>query len=148
MRDEAAPEVEALRRVPFFEDLTTEDLERLAAHLRDEQEFLQLAQSSTEECRLNSVSFVKPVGPENEHPGYTSESRGSNHLVELLKVIEGSKCKKNTMVIVAYDENGGQWDHDLQSGVAPDGWHCVALTLTGTPAFARAFAAEFTGDED
>jgi CRP-like cAMP-binding protein len=30
MRDEAAPEVEALRKVPFFEDLTTEDLERMA----------------------------------------------------------------------------------------------------------------------
>ena len=30
MRDEAAPEVEALRNVPFFEDLTTEDLERMA----------------------------------------------------------------------------------------------------------------------
>jgi CRP-like cAMP-binding protein len=30
IRDEAAPEIEALRRVPFFEDLTTDDLERLA----------------------------------------------------------------------------------------------------------------------
>src|SRR6266540_6721809 len=29
VRHEAAPEVEALRKVPFFEDLTTEDLERL-----------------------------------------------------------------------------------------------------------------------
>ncbi len=30
IRDEAAPEIEALRRVPFFEGLTTDDLERLA----------------------------------------------------------------------------------------------------------------------
>ena len=30
MTDELPQEVEALRRVPFFEDLTPEDLERLA----------------------------------------------------------------------------------------------------------------------
>lgn len=30
MGDELAPEVEALRRVPFFQDLTPEDLERLS----------------------------------------------------------------------------------------------------------------------
>src|SRR6202008_1779986 len=47
----------------------------------------------------------------NEHPGYTSETRGSNHLVDLLQAIEGSACAKNTMVIVTYDEFGGQWDH-------------------------------------
>jgi len=30
MTDELAPEIEALRKVPFFEDLTPEDLERIA----------------------------------------------------------------------------------------------------------------------
>jgi acid phosphatase len=86
------------------------------AHLRDEAEFVQLAQSSTKECNLNAVSFIKPVGLENEHPGYTSEARGSDHLVDLLQAIEGSRCAKDTMVIVTYDEFGGQWDH-----VAPPG---------------------------
>src|SRR5712691_639938 len=81
------------------------------AHLRDEQEFIQLANSSTGVCRLNSVSFVKPLAPENEHPGYTSETRGSDHLVALLQAIENSRCAKDTLVIVTYDEFGGQWDH-------------------------------------
>jgi phospholipase C len=82
------------------------------AHLRDEAEFLKLAQTSTDQqCKLNSVSFVKPIGLENEHPGYTSESAGSSHLVELLKAIEGSACRKDTMVITTYDEFGGSWDH-------------------------------------
>ncbi len=81
------------------------------AHLRDELEFIQLANSSTENCKLNSVSFVKPIAPENEHPGYTSETRGSDHLVALLQAIEGSLCAKDTMVVVTYDEFGGQWDH-------------------------------------
>jgi CRP-like cAMP-binding protein len=31
MTDEAAPAIEALRAIPFFEDLTPEDLERIAA---------------------------------------------------------------------------------------------------------------------
>src|SRR6184192_3440794 len=85
-------------------------------HLRDEAEFLGLTDPSSTTCNLNSVSFVKPVGLENEHPGYTSESRGSDHLVGLLKDIQGSACRKDTMVVVAYDEFGGQWDH-----VAPPG---------------------------
>jgi phospholipase C len=57
------------------------------------------------------VSFIKPLGPENEHPGYASEHTGSDHLVDLLKAIEGSRCAKHTTVIVTYDEFGGQWDH-------------------------------------
>jgi phospholipase C len=80
-------------------------------HLRDEQEFIQLAQSSSKECNLPAVSFIKPVGLENEHPGYTSVTRGSDHLVDLLQTIDSSRCAKDTMVIVTYDEFGGQWDH-------------------------------------
>ncbi len=41
-------------------------------------------------------------------------------------------------------DEGGEWDHDLQAGVEGDGWHAVTLTLTGTPEFARAFAAAFS----
>ena len=33
------------------------------------------------------------------------------HLVDLIKAIEGGECRKDTMVIVTYDEFGGQWDH-------------------------------------
>jgi acid phosphatase len=82
-----------------------------AAHLRDEQEFLSLTRSSVKSCDLKPVSFVKPIGEENEHPGYASESVGSDHLVQLLQAIEGSSCAKDTMVVVTYDEFGGQWDH-------------------------------------
>jgi acid phosphatase len=85
-------------------------------HLRDEQEFLAAANDSGKRCGLKQVSFIKPLGPENEHPGYASEHFGSDHLVDLLKAVEGSRCAKNTMVIVTYDEFGGQWDH-----VAPPG---------------------------
>lgn len=86
------------------------------SHLQDEVAFQQLATGSASSCKLKPVSFIKPLGEENEHPGYASESAGSDHLVALLKSIEGSACAKDTMVIVAYDEFGGQWDH-----VAPPG---------------------------
>jgi len=86
------------------------------AHLQDEVAFQNLVGAPGDECKLNSVSFVKPIGLENEHPGYTSETEGSNHLVKLLSSIQGSACRKDTMVVVTYDEFGGQWDH-----VAPPG---------------------------
>jgi acid phosphatase len=87
-------------------------------HLRDEQEFMSTIAGSSKTCNLPSVSFDKPLGEENEHPGYASEPNGSDHLVELLSSIESSACAKNTMVIVAYDEFGGQWDHVSPPGQA------------------------------
>jgi acid phosphatase len=80
-------------------------------HLRDEQELIARARASKGRCGLKPVSFVKPVGAENEHPGYASESQGSDHLVSLLKTITRSRCAKRTMIVVTYDEFGGQWDH-------------------------------------
>jgi acid phosphatase len=91
-----------------------------AAHLKDEQEFISLANGSTSHCNLKPVSFVKPFGTENEHPGYASEPNGSDHLVDLLQAIEGGACKGNTMVIVTYDEFGGEWDHVSPPGQGND----------------------------
>jgi acid phosphatase len=85
-------------------------------HLQDEQAFIDLANASSRDCKLNSVSFIKPIGLENEHPGYTSETRGSDHLVQLLQAIQNSSCSKDTMVVVTYDEFGGQWDHATPPG--------------------------------
>jgi phospholipase C len=82
-----------------------------ARHLRDEQEFIARAGASRRSCRLEQVSFIKPIGAENEHPGYASAHSGSSHLVDLLTAVQDSKCVRDTMVIVTYDEFGGQWDH-------------------------------------
>jgi acid phosphatase len=87
------------------------------SHLRDETEFIQATDSSSKTCGLKPVSFVKPIGEENEHPGYTGEHGGSDHLVELLSAIDHSRCAKDTMVVVTYDEFGGQWDHVTPPGL-------------------------------
>jgi len=81
-------------------------------HLKDETAFLSAARKGT----LPAVSFVKPYGAENEHPGYASEPDGSNHLVDLLKAATTGPQARDTLVVVTYDEFGGQWDH-----VAPPG---------------------------
>jgi phospholipase C len=97
------------------------------AHLKDEQELLDTLAASKKagNCQLPSVSFVKPLGEENEHPGYASVSQGGSHLVHLLQYITGIACAKDTMVIVTYDEFGGQWDHVPPPGQAggPAGPH-------------------------
>jgi acid phosphatase len=77
------------------------------AHLRDETEFVAAARSG----RLPTVSFVKPYGAENEHPGYASEPGGSDHLVDLIRAVQSGPQARNTAVVVTYDEFGGQWDH-------------------------------------
>ncbi|MCK2220358.1 alkaline phosphatase family protein [Actinomadura sp. ATCC 31491] len=77
------------------------------AHLRDETAFFAAARAGT----LPVVSFVKPYGAENEHPGYASEPDGSDHLVELLKAVQSGPQARDTLVVVTYDEFGGSWDH-------------------------------------
>jgi acid phosphatase len=94
-----------------FDPSTTAGKANRQAHLKDEAEFISAAAGSHGKCDLKDVSFVKPVGSENEHPGYASESVGSDHLVELLQTIENGACAKDTMVLVTYDEFGGQYDH-------------------------------------
>ena len=76
-------------------------------HLRDEAEFLASAKAGT----LKPVSFVKPVGEENEHPGYASQPDGNDHLVALIDAVINGPQGQDTLVIVTYDEFGGQWDH-------------------------------------
>jgi acid phosphatase len=103
-----------------FSTDTPEGRANRAAHLQDEAVFRNLADSSSKECNLKPVSFVKPFGTENEHPGYASEPNGSDHLVDLLSSIEDSTCARDTMIIVSYDEFGGQWDHVSPPGQGND----------------------------
>jgi phospholipase C len=78
-----------------------------AEHLKDETEFM----AALEKGSLPAVSFVKPYGIDNEHPGYTDLLTGENHLVSLVNQIKASPIWKDCLVIVTYDEHGGFWDH-------------------------------------
>jgi acid phosphatase len=76
-------------------------------HLRDESEFIAAARAGD----LPAVSFVKPIGEENEHPGYTDVATGEQHAVDLIEAVRRSSDWSRTAIIVTYDENGGFWDH-------------------------------------
>jgi acid phosphatase len=90
-----------------------------AAHLKDETVFLADVASGA----LPQVSFVKPLGTENEHPGYSSEWEGSDHLVDLIRAVATGPQAGNTIVVVTYDEFGGQWDHVSPPGLGTAGDH-------------------------
>jgi phospholipase C len=78
-----------------------------AAHLKDEADFLR----DIETGRLPAVSFYKPLGRMNEHPGYADLLSGDKQAAEIVGKIEKSPQWPHTVVIVTYDEFGGFWDH-------------------------------------
>ncbi len=112
-------------------------------HLQDEKNFFAAAKSGT----LPTVSFVKPYGAENEHPGYASEPNGSDHLVDLLKAVTTGPQAKDTLVVVTYDEFGGQWDHvpPPGQGTATTGPHDQYGPGTRIPALLVSKAFERSG---
>ncbi|MDB5117744.1 MAG: acid phosphatase [Mucilaginibacter sp.] len=76
-------------------------------HLKDETVFIAAAKAGT----LPAVSFVKPLGLYNEHPGYSDVALGENHAIELINDVLNGPNGKDAVIIVTYDENGGFWDH-------------------------------------
>jgi len=78
-----------------------------ATHLKDEQDFFAALRSGA----LPAVSFVKPIGLNNEHPGYTDLLTGERHVQALIDAVRASKIWRHAAIIITYDENGGFWDH-------------------------------------
>ncbi len=76
-------------------------------HLKDETEFLTAAKKGT----LPSVSFIKPLGIDNEHPGYSNIANGESHAIHLIDAVLSGPNGKDAVIIITYDENGGFWDH-------------------------------------
>ena len=87
------------------------------AHLQDETNFL----ADLHNAQLPAVSFIKPLGPDNEHPGYASLVQGQQHVASLIQAVQSSPYWKNTAIIITYDENGGRWDH-VSPPTPPDRW--------------------------
>ena len=75
-------------------------------HLQDENNFFTDAAAGT----LPAVSFIKPLGPDNEHPGYAALLQGQQHVQKLVSTLQNSSAWANTAIVITYDENGGRWD--------------------------------------
>jgi phospholipase C len=78
-----------------------------AAHLKDESDFWIDLQTG----KLPAVSFIKPIGEDDEHPGYATMLRGQQHLAGLAWAVQNSPYWRDSVVVITYDENGGRWDH-------------------------------------
>ena len=78
-----------------------------AQHLKDETDFMSALTNNS----LPAVSFIKPIGENNEHPGYADLATGQQHVADLVKAVQNSPYWADTAIIITYDENGGFWDH-------------------------------------
>jgi acid phosphatase len=58
-----------------------------------------------------AVALVKPLGDNNEHPGYSTVVAGQQRMAALVKAVQDSSIWPHAVVIVTYDEHGGRWDH-------------------------------------
>src|SRR6478735_1688163 len=86
------------------------------AHLKDENDFIAALQSGD----LPSVSFLKAIGTDNEHPGYSTLAAGQQWTADMVSAVQASSVWDECAIIIGYDDNGGRWDH-----VAPprvDAW--------------------------
>jgi acid phosphatase len=78
-----------------------------AAHLKDRADLLAQAQAGT----LPAVVFYKPVGFLNQHPGYANLTNGDSEVAGIVNLLQTSPQWPHMLIIVTYDEFGGQFDH-------------------------------------
>jgi phospholipase C len=78
-----------------------------AEHLFDERDMIRAIRTRT----LPAVSFYKPIGADDEHPGYADLVRGDNHAAMIIDEIQKSFIWDDAVIVVTYAGNGGIWDH-------------------------------------
>jgi acid phosphatase len=81
--------------------------EARGAHLKDYTDLLAQAKAGT----LPQVVFYKPEGDLNQHPGYANVASGDAHIADLVSQLQASPQWSNMVVVITWDEFGGQWDH-------------------------------------
>jgi phospholipase C len=88
--------------------------QKYADGTQNKAEFLQDEKTFYEDLKaqkLPSVSFIKLLGLDNEHPGYTSLIRGQQRVADIVDLIRKSPYWEKAAIFIVYDENGGRWDH-------------------------------------
>ena len=77
-------------------------------HLQDETDLFNDLKNN----QLPSVSFYKPLGKDNMHPGYSTVGGSSEEkLKQVIEAVQASKYWNNSMIFITFDEYGGRWDH-------------------------------------
>ena len=83
-----------------------------ALHLKDEDaDFYPGLTDPDIKTNLPRVIFVKPIGEDNQHPGYAAVQAGEDWIAQAVAKIQASKVYKHSVIFITYDEHGGMWDH-------------------------------------
>jgi len=78
-----------------------------STHLKDRADLYADAAAGT----LPPVVFYKPVGWQNQHPGYANVTDADSELVAAITALQNSPQWGHMVILVTYDEFGGQFDH-------------------------------------
>jgi acid phosphatase len=78
-----------------------------AEHLKDYADLI----ADIAAGRLPPVTFYKPQGNLNQHPGYADIADGDRHIADVIAKLRAGPQWKNMVIVVTYDEFGGAWDH-------------------------------------
>jgi acid phosphatase len=78
-----------------------------AAHLKDYTALVSQAAAGT----LPSVVWYKPTGGVNQHPGYANVDDADAHIADLVAKLKAGPQWAHMVIVITYDEYGGQWDH-------------------------------------
>ncbi|MGJ7032823.1 acid phosphatase [Niabella hirudinis] len=76
-------------------------------HMKDQNDFIKAAKSGT----LPAVSFVKPGGGNDEHPGASAVYSSEQLAVNLINAVLEGPNAKDALIVLTYDEFGGFFDH-------------------------------------
>ena len=83
-----------------------------AKYLKDEDaDFYPALLDPDIKTNLPHVIFVKPIGENNQHPGYAAVQAGEDWIAQAVAKIQASKVYKHSVIFITYDEHGGMWDH-------------------------------------
>jgi acid phosphatase len=78
-----------------------------AAHLKDYNAMVSDIAAGT----LPPVAWYKPTGYVNMHPGYANIDDADAHIGDLIAKLKAGPQWSHMVVVITYDEYGGQWDH-------------------------------------
>ncbi|HVZ73393.1 MAG TPA: acid phosphatase, partial [Polyangia bacterium] len=77
------------------------------AHLKDYSDMVTAITMG----KLPAVTWYKPTGNVNQHPGYANIDDGDSHIADLVAKLKASPQWAHMVIVITYDEYGGQWDH-------------------------------------
>lgn len=97
----------AYNHEPFLYFTNFQEGKEGRTHMKDQNDFIKAAK----EGALPSVSFVKPGGGNDEHPGGSAVYSSEQLAVNLINAVLDGPNGKDALVILTYDEFGGFFDH-------------------------------------